>query len=127
MHALKSQIRTTSRLNNQAAFDSLRKTKIRWVAEGLALQAIPASNDPASSSMPLSFSIIASKKTAKRAVDRNLLRRRLRAVALEILPEKANQTMIYMVVARSGGLTRSYEDLKKDMIWCLKKLDLLKS
>ncbi|MDD3020430.1 MAG: ribonuclease P protein component [Alphaproteobacteria bacterium] len=122
MHATKDDIKATSRLTQQAAFDSLRKTKIRWVSKGFALQAMQATTP----SEQLGFCIIASKKTAKSAVLRNRMRRRLRAVALEILPHHAKSGIDYMVVARKDAPTLGIEELRRDMVWCLKRLDLLK-
>ncbi|HNQ91325.1 MAG TPA: ribonuclease P protein component [Alphaproteobacteria bacterium] len=113
----------TSRLITQAAFDSLRKTKTRWVSKGFAMQAAPATFP----SDKIGFCVIASKKTAKSAVERNRMRRRLKAVALEILPRHAVSGQDYMIVARKEAATLEADALKRDMIWCLKRLNLLKN
>ncbi len=121
MKATQTYVQNLSRLTQQAAFDSLRKTKTRWVSKGFALQAI--STD---SPTPL-FCVITSKKTAKLATDRNRMRRRLRAVAYEILStsaKTANPAMSYMIVARRESLSMPMDDLRKDLKWCLKKLAL---
>lgn len=119
MKATKEQIRILSRLSQQAAFDSLRLTKTRWVSKGFALQAIPSEDTRTS------FCVITSKHAAKLATDRNKMRRRLRAVAYEILTTSAKPQMTYMMVARKESLTLSMDDLRRDLKWCLKKLDLL--
>ncbi len=116
MKATQENIRLLSRLKEQAAFDCLRKSKIRWVAKGFSIQAIP--------SIGQKFCVITSKKTAKLAVDRNKMRRRLRVVAYEILPPYAHADMSYMIVARKESLTLSMDDLRRDLKWCLKKLNL---
>lgn len=123
MKATKDAVRNLSRLKDQAAFDSLRKTKTRWVSQGFALQVIPRTH--LSPPAKAGFCVITSKKTAKLATDRNKMRRRLRAVAYEILPVHAKPDMEYMLVARNGALTRPMDDLRKDLLWCLKKLDLV--
>jgi len=120
--ATKTDIQTTSRLTAQAAFDSLRKTKSRWVSKGFALQAAPSTQKDDK----VGFCVIASKKTAKGAVLRNRMRRRLRALALEILPAHARYDMDYMIVARREATTLSPDEMRRDMIWCLKRLNLLK-
>ena len=121
MHAPKSHILKTGCPTNQAAFDLLRKTKLRWTSAGFSVQAIPcAENDQLTR-----FCVIASKKTCAKAVDRNRLRRRIRAVALETLSLHAQSGMTYMIVGRSGGLTNDYETMRRDMLWCLKRMDLL--
>ncbi|MFA7277351.1 MAG: ribonuclease P protein component [Pseudobdellovibrionaceae bacterium] len=124
MRARHEDINRTSRLTRQAVFDCLRTTKTRWVSDAFALQAVPKTAD----SPPdiVSFCVITSKKTAKLATNRNHMRRRLRAVALEILPTCAAMGMDYMIVARHKADSRSYDDMKKDMIWCLKRLNLLR-
>lgn len=124
MKATQTMIGNLSRLKSQAAFDSLRKTKTRWVSQGFAIQAIPQQN-PSLSAIP-SFCVITSKKTAKLATDRNKMRRRLRAVAYEILSTQAKPDMDYMLVARAPSQTRTMDDLRKDLLWSLKKLNLLR-
>lgn len=121
MKATREHMDNLSRLTRQAAFDSLRATKIRWVSKGFALQAIPKTGEKTG------YCIISSKKTAKLATDRNRMRRRLRAVALEILPLHAQPNMDYMIIARHEAATRPMDDLRRDMQWCLKKLELLKN
>ncbi len=124
MKATRDQISFLSRLKAQAAFDSLRKTKTRWVSQGFAVQAIP---QPLTDAPPRPrFCVITSKKTAKLATDRNRMRRRLRAVIYEVLATHARADMDYMIVARTGALNRPMDDLRKDLKWCLKKLDLLR-
>ena len=118
MKATKKQIQILSRLSQQAAFDSLRKSKTRWVSKGFALQVIP------SAGQTTDYCVITSKHAAKLATDRNRMRRRLRAVAYEILTTAAKQEMSYMIVARKEALTLSLDDLRKDLKWCLRKLDL---
>lgn len=120
MKATKEQIQVLSRLKQQAAFDCLRKTKKRWVSKGFALQAIPAEGETPQ------YCVITSKHAAKLATDRNKMRRRLRAVAYEILTTEAKQDMAYMLVARKESMTLPMETLRRDLIWCLKKLDLAK-
>lgn len=124
MKATKNLIQNSSRLKAQAAFDSLRTTKTRWVSQGFAIQVIPQIT-PKTPAVP-GFCVITSKKTAKLATDRNRMRRRLRAIAYEILPVQAKPDMDYMIVARSGALTRPMDEMRKDLVWCLRKLDLLR-
>lgn len=120
MRASLSDVRLTSRLHEQAAFDFLRTSKIRWVSKGFAIQAAPCSGPQ----ITVGFCVTASKKTAKSAVSRNRMRRRIKPVALEILGHHAQPTHSYMLIARREALTLPSEDLRRDLIWCLKKLGL---
>ncbi len=54
------------------------------------------------------------------------MRRRLKAVALEVLPNYAQLDKDYMIIARTKTSTRDFIALRQDLIWCLKKLDLLR-
>lgn len=127
MKASKEQMSKISRLGPQAAFDVLRKSKAkRWTAEGLVLQALPRFETKIPKEEPYGLCISCSKKTAKRAHDRNRIKRRLKAIACEILPRQAQDKMDYMISGRYATADRDFDLLKKDLIWCLKKLELLK-
>lgn len=56
------------------------------------------------------------------SVVRNRLKRRLRALAREILAPKAIAGTDYVLIGRSGGLTRAYSDLVSDLERALRKL-----
>lgn len=128
MQASKEQTKSISRLGPQAAFDVLRKSRDkRWTAEGLVLQALPRFESKHRTDEPYGLCVSASKKTARRAHDRNRMKRRLKAAACEIIPVHAMPDMDYMVSARYGTNKRDFELLKKDLLWCLKKLDLVKA
>ncbi len=64
----------------------------------------------------------ASRKVGK-AVARNRARRRLRAAAAQILPEIGQPGHDYVLVARTGTLTRRYADLVADLRAALASLD----
>lgn len=67
----------------------------------------------------------ASKKVGK-AVQRNRAKRRLRAVAAEVLPLAAAPGHDFVLIARAGTLTRNYRDLRDDLVFSLKRLGLLR-
>lgn len=124
MKASKSQLQTISRLSTQAVFDCLRQTKdIRWVSTSLVLQAVPR---PETEATPYGLCISTSKKTASRAVDRNRMRRRMKAIAADVMPRLAKPGLNYMISCRQPVLTKPIAELEKDLSWCLKKLNLLK-
>lgn len=123
MKSSRQLIMQTGRLNTEAAFASLRAPEYRWVSKGFALHACRVS--PSQTQSKLEFCVIASKKTAKRAVDRNRMRRQLRALCWETLPRFAHKDYRYMVVARRDLPQINYETLARDFLWCLKKLGLL--
>ena len=128
MQASKDHMLQISRLGPQAAFDVLRKSKEkRWTAEGLVLQALPKGLSKTRGNAPYGLCVSCSKKTAKRAHDRNRIKRRLKAIACEVLPDHAIADMDYMLSGRYSTAERDFDLLRKDLLWCLKKLELLKS
>jgi hypothetical protein len=54
------------------------------------------------------------------------MRRRMKAIAADVMPRLAKPGLNYMISCRQSVLTRPVADLEKDLGWCLKKLNLLK-
>ncbi len=65
----------------------------------------------------------ASKKVGN-AIKRNLAKRRLRAIFLEMQDSLCDG--VYVFVAKEKMNHQSYETLKKSIVWSMKKLDCLK-
>jgi ribonuclease P protein component len=91
------------------------------VSHGVILQALP--NDLGA--IRAGFTV--TKKTERSAVKRNRIKRRLRAVAADILPVYAAPSHDYVLIGRNLSATRPYETLIQDLRWCLKKLGLEKN
>lgn len=68
------------------------------------------------------FGFVVSNKVSKKAVERNLLRRRLRAVIYKMLPEIFIHRD-YVFIARAGILKLEYKDLKKEVEWILRQIN----
>jgi ribonuclease P protein component len=106
----------------------------KWATAGLVLQACPRSAEGASgpgesgatvSATPtIRVGFTASKKVGG-AVVRNRARRRLRALAREVLAQEAAPGYDYVLIARAETATRGYADLQKDVRSALKRLRLL--
>ena len=62
----------------------------------------------------IGFGLTASKKVGS-AVRRNRARRRLRALAREILPRAGTPGTDYVLIARAGTLSRTYMELTADL------------
>lgn len=56
------------------------------------------------------FVVSVSKKVLKKAVDRNLVKRRFRAILLPFVKKNKNRTI--MIIAKQGILETSFRDLK---------------
>lgn len=90
----------------------------KWVSHGLILQT--KSNDI----LIKRVGFTVTKRVDKSAVKRNRIKRRLRAVAKDVLPQYAKESQDYILVGRKETLTRPYQSLCKDLRWCLRKMEL---
>ncbi len=67
------------------------------------------------------YGLTVTKRTSKRAVDRNRIKRRLRAAVSEALQNYTGVDIVIM--GRLPALTCPYPTLVKDIKWCLKRLN----
>jgi ribonuclease P protein component len=91
----------------------------KWVAPGLILQMGAARKDDTASQ--IRYGLTASGKVGI-AVIRNRARRRLRALAVEVLPPHAAPGRDYVLIARAATITRNFSDLREDLTIALRKL-----
>lgn len=119
------------RLKRRAEFLQVAAANRKWVAPGLILQvrrqAEPnASETEAAAASPAAEAIrvgfTASRKVGN-AVKRNRARRRLRAVADQVLPHAA-EGHDFVLVARAATVDRDFAALRADLVAGLKRLKL---
>lgn len=91
----------------------------RYATHGLVLQRRPRDDGV------VQFGLTASKRVGN-SVARNRAKRRLRALAREVLPQRA-QPGDYVLIAKTETITRDFCQLRGDLIYALKKLDALRS
>jgi ribonuclease P protein component len=108
-------------LKKRAEFLAVAAHGKKWVTQSFIIQLAPrpeveTPSDPAA----IRYGLTASGKVGN-AVLRNRCRRRLRALVHEILPRHAAPAYAYVLIARAATATRDYADLKKDLLWALKK------
>ncbi len=108
-------------LKKRIDFQKIAKEGQKWVCPFFVLHI--KQNDFISplSSNTVYYGVTASKKIGN-AVKRNRGKRRMRALVAEILAHHAKTEFAYVIVAREKLLDASYDDLQKNMQWCLKKL-----
>jgi ribonuclease P protein component len=121
MQATRQQMKNTDRLKKRSDFLHAQGSGRKWVSKSLVLQICARGDGDAPR---IGFTV--SKKTAKSAVLRNRIRRRLRAAAADIMARHAAPGADYVLVGRADTATRSYDQIKKDLLWCLEKLGLKK-
>lgn len=61
------------------------------------------------------------------AVSRNRARRRLRALAQEIMAERAKDGFDYVLIGRAATVTRPYDRLAEDLLGALRRLGCLRA
>ena len=118
------------RLKRRAEFLQVAAANRKWVAPGLILQVRrqpspePSSDRavPAADVAPVRVGFTASRKVGN-AVRRNRARRRLRAVAAEVL-EHAEPGTDFVLIARPATVDRDYRALVDDLTAGLKRLKL---
>ena len=111
------KIEEISSLRKRADFLLLGKSGNKWVSQSLIIQARP--NE-------LGFTRVGftvSKRVDKSAVQRNRIKRRLRAVVADVLRDYARPSCDYVLIGRRETALRPYDVLCKDLKWCLRKMD----
>ncbi len=105
------------RLRKRSEFLAVAAANLRSTTPGVALQALFPANGPdgnlTASEPSLRVGFTATRKIGN-AVKRNRARRRLRAVARQILAGQTAAADI-VLVARPGTLVRPYDELKNDL------------
>ncbi len=102
----------------------------KWAAAGMVVQACPnpalraAKGESVTATPSLRVGFTASKKVGG-AVVRNRARRRLRALARDVLAAEATPGYDYVLIARAETATRDFAALRGDMRFALKRLKLL--
>lgn len=123
------------RLKRRAEFLQVAAANRKWVAPGLILQvrrqpephasqteaaAAPAVPDEILGAVRVGFT--ASRKVGN-SVKRNRARRRLRAIAEQVLPHAAPGND-FVLIARAATIDRDFDALRNDLVAGLKKLKL---
>lgn len=116
MDAKAEKIKLLGRLKKRSDFLCVQKTGKKWVAKGMVVEV--AKND----GLGLRYGLTVSKKVSKLAVTRNRVKRRLKAVACDVMPDYAYLNIDIVLIGRVEGEMRDYKDLQNDLRWCLGKL-----
>ena len=106
------------RLKKRSDFLRAQASGIKWITKGFVLQA--ATNE--TPALRAGFTV--TKRTCRSAVTRNRIKRRLRALARDILPVAARPGYDYVLIGRAGMEERSFDALCRDLVWALEKTGL---
>ena len=123
------------RLKRRAEFLQVAAANRKWVAPGLILQVrrqptpdFKSDDAPRAARQkpvrePVRVGFTASRKVGN-AVQRNRARRRLRAVAQQVLEQHAEPGTDFVLIARPATIERDYQALVGDLVAGLKRLKL---
>ncbi len=107
-------------VNNHADFLRVRKTGHAKAGRFVIVSTLA---DPALPSLRAAF--VTSKRAAKKAHDRNLIRRRLRTYLQAHAPAFADPKRYVITIARPGAAAASHADLEADWLRQCRRLKLL--
>lgn len=132
---------TVGRLKTRPQFLKVAAARRKWVTPGLVLQAarrqhgedraapvahlgapVGAAARPAAAEAEVRVGFTVTRKVGN-AVERNRVKRRLRAAAAEVFPRLGRAGTDYVVVGRVATLTRGYDALRADLEQAVEKLD----
>jgi len=113
------------RLKRRPEFLRVAATRKKWAAPGLILQvrAHPADGEPARADDCLRVGFTASKKVGN-SVERNRVKRRLRALTREILPVHAKPGFDLVLIGRRETINRPWLKLVDDLLKALDKMGI---
>ena len=103
-------------LKKRQEFLDIAASGIKWVTPAFVLQ---MGCDFLCDEPKVGFT--ASRKVGN-AVKRNRAKRRLRALAQDVLMEEGRTSHGYVLIARHNAVTRSYDEMKADLAWALKRI-----
>jgi ribonuclease P protein component len=117
MHTRKEDIAAIEVITDRRSFVNIQSNGKKWVSRGL----IVCIKDNDLGHKRVGYTI--SKRVDKSAVKRNRIKRRLRAVAADVLSHYAKDSVDYVILGRKETALRPYNVLINDLKWCLKKTD----
>ncbi|MFP4097344.1 MAG: ribonuclease P protein component [Alphaproteobacteria bacterium] len=115
MHTRKKDLVQIKTLTDRRSFLDIQSNGKKWVSQSLVICIKPNNLD----CKRVGFTV--SKRIDKSAVGRNRIKRRLRAVAADVLSQYAKNGTDYVIMGRKETATRPYSVMVKDLKWCLKR------
>lgn len=112
-------MKSVDRLKKRSDFLCVQQKGRKWVSKGMVVE-VRENED-----LGIRCGLTVSKRVSKLAVLRNRVKRRLKSISYDVLPDYCQQNLDIVLIGRVGTSDRSYEDLCNDLRWCLKKMDIV--
>lgn len=109
------------RLKKRADFLRVASVRRKWATPGLVLQAACGAADQNDGRVRVGITVT---KKVGNSVVRNRVKRRLRAVAQDLIPGNAVPGWDYVLIGRHTTKNRDFKDLQTDLRTALKKVTL---
>lgn len=100
------------RLKKRAEFLRVASVRRKWAAPGMVVQAARDKGPTKADVARVGFTVT---KKVGNAVTRNRIKRRLRAVAQEVIPTHAARGWDFVLIGRIGTVDRDFSELKADL------------
>ncbi len=108
-------------LKKRAEFLRVAGRGRKWAMPGLVLQAAPRGPSGSENDVMPRLGLTASKKVGN-AVARNRAKRRLRALAYDVLPAAGKPGMDYVLIGRPATPARGFSELRQDLLAALERV-----
>ena len=115
MHTKKNDLAEIEVLTDRSSFLDIQSNGKKWVSRSLIL----CVKDNDLGVKRVGFTV--SKRVDKSAVNRNRMKRRLRAVAADTLSRYARDSADYVIMGRKETAGCAYNTMLSDLKWCLKR------
>lgn len=119
MQARKNDTNTLDRLKKRSDFLRVQQAGKKWVSKTVIVQTAPAQIQGARH-----YGITVTKHVSKLSVDRNRIKRRLRAACADVLPGILKEGTDIVLIGRAETGRCDYAELTRDLAWCLKRLEI---
>lgn len=117
---IKPASKPIKRLQKRADFVATASRGKKWISKTVIVQVRPTPLDAADDdTIRLGFTVT---KKQGNAVLRNRIKRRLREAGREIIAQYGKAGHDYVLIGRTLTASCPYEDLTRDLKWCLKRL-----
>ena len=127
MEAIKKDMKRLDRLKKRSDFLYVQHNARKWVPKGFIIQLAERDTKENNTQNGLRYGLTVTKRVSKSAVARNRIKRRLKALACDILPAFSDNNVDIVLIGRVATLDYDYETLKKDLLWSLKRLNIKKN